>query len=192
VTVDPATDDTAQPRYIGWRYWRAGHMDLAGEIRVVLVSPLRGGINRWLDATAQTATCLRGHAAPAPECSCGFRVTRSLPDLVHFMWDRHQEDEASPSIVIGRVEGFGRAQQGLSPSADWNVRDCATTIRVEHMRIIGPLLFSPAIAVSQDDFHRYFPVRVRRHSSRFGTYQEWLTRMSRLYPIPDGGKPWST
>jgi len=181
------SDDTAQPRYIGWRYWRAGKMDLDGEIRAVLVSPLRGRVNRWLDAGDRTATCLRAHAIPAPECSCGFRVTRSLPDLVHFMRLRHQNGKDSPTIVIGRVEGFGRAQQGLSPSAGWNVRDCATTIRVEHMRIIGPLFFSPAIAVWQNDFHRYFPVQ--RTSSGIGTYQQWLTRISRL-PDAKRRQPW--
>ena len=177
---------TAQPRYIGWRYWAAGKMDLDGEIRPVLLSPaIRNA--RWLDATTHTSTCTAPlwarHAAPVgPECGCGIRIVRRLPNLIHYMRKRHQQEPGvdpllGPCVAIGRVEGWGHIEPGV-PWRSKDIGDPSDTIRAESVRILGPLFFSPAIAVWQDDFHRYFPVQ--RRSSGLGTYQEWLTRISRL------------
>ena len=193
----------ASPHWLGWRFWLAGPCEVDGVTRPVLASPIdtrayHGHVypeqELWLTASPRTAICrATTHTAPAPACQCGYRIVRRLADVVRYARDYGSAHTGPPSanpgepafvrmlrrlndrrvapyatwVAFGAVEGTGRAFGGVDDAPD--------TVRVERIRLVGPLLLSPTIADYAREFERYYPVTA--YPGR-GDYQQWLDGIS--------------
>lgn len=153
LTRGPQSDQATAPTVIGWRYEVLGPPAVNRAARRAGLSANRLGFPfaRFdRHGVSAPATCRprlyeqasqwmapqhdEPHAAPHPDCDCGYRVVADLDALQEYS-ERgfRQTGVLTPPMALYRVRGTGR----IVDRGGWD--DPETTSRVSHMRLIGPV-----------------------------------------------------
>lgn len=124
------TDDKRE----GWRCFAADGDSLVAPFMAHYWP--KGGTHKWLRGTNAAVCHAADHRAPAESCTCGFRATESLLELLQAVQGRKFLDTAESVLdvcgVIARVELSGVILEGVDIPAD----DPPTTWRASRARVV--------------------------------------------------------
>lgn len=147
----------------GWRCWDLADRGFPSARAAFARDPAGGGAlrspmmgTRWARGPMR-ATCAHdtGHAAPGPDCQCGFKVAAELGDLLRMICtdaDGQPKDLSRfaerppqywPPYVPEAVSQVTLAGRTLGPAGGY---DRAGTIRAEYATVTGPLYFARPFA----------------------------------------------
>jgi len=89
---------------VGWRAWRI--------VRERGTFRLRSAVyeQEWPLGRELEATCARGHAAPAPDCSCGIYAVRGPAEALRYLVGRNDPDVVHR--LVGEVALSGLVVEG--------------------------------------------------------------------------------
>ena len=164
---------------LGWRFW-APHESgrllgpfVAAQPGVKVSTPgvaWQPGSNE-ANHTGYTRTDLLGY--PRPECSCGFRILRSLTALRAVATVSAQRTGLAGGGLpaFAQVLAWGRVVPG-DPGDDWRY-----TLRVQHARVVGPLHLDSSQAEIADRLSARYEVPVN-----LGSGPAWLDSIRGVTP----------